>query len=332
MSNLNESHPPKQPEVAASPENSRREAAIAPLFYQPERLQLVIEAACHFHPEISPQFICPECGNSFCLDCAGLIGTSRACECRLCGALCRSYPEVRTQALALLDQNSNFGKNDLLFAVRYTRGVQLAPIICFTILLTFQFFGVTLLLAIAILFRYSSFIIKDVANGNSVGADSFDFSSLLTDFINPIVVGAGTVLITFGPLLLITKYLPFLNIFAPLALCWAIIYYPVALSIAGITNSFTAVINPLLGITTIKQLGKVYWQCFGYYLLLMGPIIWINIYILAYDEIISSSVILFALAAVSGVPLFCINMLVAALLGRVLFKCADCLGLAIKPK
>lgn len=51
--------------------------------------------------------------------------------------------------------------------------------------------------------------------------------------------------------------LPFL-ILAGLAFLWGIFYFPVACAVAGYTRSFTAVVNPAVGLDTIKHLGFEY--------------------------------------------------------------------------
>lgn len=43
-----------------------------------------------------------------------------------------------------------------------------------------------------------------------------------------------------------------------LALCWGLIYFPVACSVAGYSRSFLAVINPMVGIDTIRRMGVTY--------------------------------------------------------------------------
>ena len=50
----------------------------------------------------------------------------------------------------------------------------------------------------------------------------------------------------------------FVLIFALLALLWGIVYFPAACAVAGYTRSFVAVLNPLVGLDTIKRLGFNY--------------------------------------------------------------------------
>jgi len=56
----------------------------------------------------------------------------------------------------------------------------------------------------------------------------------------------------------------FLNLAAPLVIVgaifflWGVFYFPAACSVAGYTRSFTATVNPFVGLDTIKRLGGAY--------------------------------------------------------------------------
>lgn len=59
-----------------------------------------------------------------------------------------------------------------------------------------------------------------------------------------------------------------------LALMWGIFYFPAACAVAGYTRSFTATINPFVGLDTIKRLGFDYVKIFLMYLtIITGSII-----------------------------------------------------------
>ena len=134
-------------------------------------------------------------------------------------------------------------------------------------------------------------------------------------------------------LLLFLKYLQGSIIFVGLMLLslgWAIFYYPMALAVAGYTQSFGSVINPTVGIDTIRRMGLTYFKAFGMVLLV---------------QIVS--VILGGIVAVITAPLalpffgnlpamfidgsltFYFNLVIACVLGLSLFKCADRLGIEV---
>ena len=114
------------------------------------------------------------------------------------------------------------------------------------------------------------------------------------------------------------------------AIVWGIFYYPMALAVAGYTQSFGSVINPLVGLDTIKRMGGTYFKAFGMVLLLqfVGGIIGIIVAIILSP---------FALPFVGNLPAmfvdgsltFYFNLVIACLLGLSLFKCADRLGIDV---
>ncbi len=114
------------------------------------------------------------------------------------------------------------------------------------------------------------------------------------------------------------------------AIIWGIFYYPMALAVAGYTQAFGSVINPLVGLDTIKRMGLTYFKAFGLVLLvqIVGGITGIVVAIILSP---------FALPFVGNLPAmfvdgsltFYFNLVIACLLGLSLFKCADRLGIDV---
>ncbi|HEV7397766.1 MAG TPA: B-box zinc finger protein [Pyrinomonadaceae bacterium] len=112
---------------------------------------------------------------------------------------------------------------------------------------------------------------------------------------------------------------------------WGIFYGPMALCVAGYTEHFGSVINPLVGLDTIKRMGGTYFKAFGMVLLLqiVGMIISIIVAIITAP---------FALPFVGNLPAnfidgaitFYFNLVIACVLGLSLHKCADRLGIDLK--
>ena len=115
-----------------------------------------------------------------------------------------------------------------------------------------------------------------------------------------------------------------------LAIGWGIFYYPMALAVAGYTQTFSSVINPLVGLDTIKRMGTTYFKAFGLVLMvqIVGGIIGIIVAIILSP---------FALPFVGNLPAmfvdgsltFYFNLVIACVLGLSLFKCADRLGIDV---
>src|SRR5207237_9474655 len=48
-----------------------------------------------------------------------------------------------------------------------------------------------------------------------------------------------------------------------IGVAWAIFYYPMALAVAGYTQSVGAVINSMIALDTIRRVGVTYFKAFG---------------------------------------------------------------------
>lgn len=115
-----------------------------------------------------------------------------------------------------------------------------------------------------------------------------------------------------------------------LSLGWAIFYYPMALAVAGYTQSFGSVINPLVGLDTIRRMGLTYFKAFGMVLV-------VQVVGLILAVIVAVITAPFALPFFGNLPAtfidgsltFYFNLVVACVLGLSLFKCADRLGIAV---
>jgi hypothetical protein len=126
----------------------------------------------------------------------------------------------------------------------------------------------------------------------------------------------------------------FLNLAAPLvvlaaiAFLWGLFYFPAACTVAGYTKSFTAAINPLVGLDTIKRLGFDYVK-----LLFMGLLILIGWVIIG--GILGVIFSAFNMPGVGNVPAkavgslfgFYFSVVFSCLIGFILFKSAERLKL-----
>jgi hypothetical protein len=115
-----------------------------------------------------------------------------------------------------------------------------------------------------------------------------------------------------------------------IGVAWAIFYYPMALAVAGYTQSFGAVINPMVGIDTIRRMGGTYFKAFGMVLL-------VQVVGLVVGTVISVVTSPFALPFFGNLPAtfiggtftFYFNLVISCLLGLSLFKCGDRLGISV---
>ena len=115
-----------------------------------------------------------------------------------------------------------------------------------------------------------------------------------------------------------------------LCLGWAFFYYPMALTVAGYTQSFGSVINPLVGLDTIRRMGLTYFKAFG-------MVVVVQVVALIASVIISFVTSPFNLPFVGNLPAnfingtatFYFNLVIACVLGLSLYKCADRLGINV---
>ena len=138
------------------------------------------------------------------------------------------------------------------------------------------------------------------------------------------------------PTSMVRQFLPYLGagIFVVLllviGLAWAVFYYPMALTVAGYTQSFWSVVNPLVGVDTIRRMGSTYFKAFGMVLLLQFVVAVVT----GVVTIVTSP---FSLPFMGNLPAhflngsvtFYFNLVIACLLGLSLYKCADRLGISV---
>jgi hypothetical protein len=115
-----------------------------------------------------------------------------------------------------------------------------------------------------------------------------------------------------------------------LSLVWAIFYYPMALTVAGYTQSFSSVVNPLVGLDTIRRMRSTYLKAFGMVLLIQIVAFMVS----AIVSIITSPLTLpffgnLPANFINGSTTFYFNLVIACLLGLSLYKCADRLGIDV---
>lgn len=115
-----------------------------------------------------------------------------------------------------------------------------------------------------------------------------------------------------------------------LFLGWGLFYYPMALTVAGYTQTFGSVINPLVGLDTIRRMGATYFKAFG-------MVIVVQVVAFVVGVIVSIITSPFALPFTGNLVgnfinaqfTFYFNLVIACVLGLSLFKCADRLGINV---
>ena len=321
--------------------------------FTPEMVASIVNARCQYHPDISPDYMCAACRTHFCRDCTKVIGVGAGSICALCGSLCLPYEEVRQKITQLADRRSRFGWHDLKLALRYPFQqpvtLSITAVIygaCHVLLpyLAAPGYGYLLagigllpvLVANAVMFGFMTAAIDHIAAGRLSYKHVFDLTSLLADLQETLSLSTAILLVTTGPLLLSWRFASNHPPVVILALCWLLCYYPLAVLVAGDTQRFATTINPLTGLKAISRIGGNYWKLFLIYLGLIGltgvigvatlmvmiphnlltglGVIWLPVI---------SLLIFLPLSIGLGLLIFYLNIVIACLIGRTLFKSAD---------
>src|SRR6185436_15508854 len=115
-----------------------------------------------------------------------------------------------------------------------------------------------------------------------------------------------------------------------LGIAWGIFYYPMALTVAGYTQSFLSVLNPLVGLDTIRRMRSTYFKAFGMVLLIQFAALVVGV-IVAFITSPLTLPFIGNLPAnfINGSITFYFNLVVACVLCLSLYKCADRLGINV---
>ena len=111
---------------------------------------------------------------------------------------------------------------------------------------------------------------------------------------------------------------------------WGLFYSPMALTVAGYTQSLGSVLNPLVGLDTIRRMGVTYFK--GFAMVVVVQIV--SLIVAVIISIVTSPFTLPFMGNIVGNFInasftFYFNLVIACILGLSLFKCADRLGIAV---
>lgn len=289
--------------------------------------------------------ICPLCG-----DMCDKIGAAK-------------QSENRQNIAAEMGNPNNLDISDFFHAFKYpfedSGFLKVAFVYALMLIIgNFAFGTVMQISAYVLLFACTAMAIKNLAQGRVNDTFLPDFSSFSPmDFIRPIFLGIGVIAVTMFPLVIwlfyasavLAKLVGVLLVaaMAPgqfrlddltstlgasvllgliMSIGWAFIYYPIAMAIAGYTESFVAVINPIVGLRTISNMGVVYVKAFFFYCLTHV----VQLFALIGSFILGIFIGPIALLLLFGMVVFYFNMVNASIFGLALYKCADKLGIEIQ--
>jgi hypothetical protein len=367
---------------------------------------------CQNHPEATPEYVCRMCSAVFCEDCP-TFARERVPICPLCGDLCHKYREVTERVERAKLQSSGFGVEDFVRAIRYPFQHKIALLsgaLIYAVLLLAGTRGV--LAASTVMFGCISHVICHVAWGrfNRSFMPDFGSFSIVDDFLSPVCLGFGIMVVTWGPVIVLILALMFgaiggghseaanqtaqanapdmsvlldpnadpkrleeennklqqlrpgaqiareaekskeeasdpagvlaqvmpymrgttIGLLLVLFILWGVFYHPMALAVAGYTQSLGAVLNPLIGLDTIRRMGTTYFKAFAMVLVVQV----ISLVVGAIITVVTAPLALPFMGNMVGnfvdaTFTFYLNLVIACILGLSLFKCADRLDIAV---
>ncbi|MEW6733357.1 MAG: hypothetical protein AB1489_18665 [Acidobacteriota bacterium] len=326
---------------------------------------------CYFHPLLAPDYICRACGTSFCHSCTRFVGTSTLGICQLCGEPCDTYTQVQQRAERSADQQSGFGLSEFGLAISYPLKNMIALLVAASFYALLSAVGrVGSLIAYTLLFGSTSLVINQVAVGKMTGELIPDLSDIRESSVNAVRLGLGVASITLGPYLIVYFFLiekllgnsslgmlvaetllgmlptdmpigvqffseggSLYTVLALLTGAWLFLYAPMALLVAGYTQDLRAIINPLVGLDTMRRMGPVYLKVFLMCLSLLAIYSILSMVIeraaflsgLSFFPIFGGIIV----STFHGMVIFYLSLVCACLLGRALFKCAHRLNIEI---
>jgi len=115
-----------------------------------------------------------------------------------------------------------------------------------------------------------------------------------------------------------------------LGIVWGVFYYPMALTVAGYTQSFLSVLNPLVGLDTIRRMRSTYFKAFGMVILIQVAAFIVGGTVAFITSPLTLPFVGNLLANfINGSITFYFNLVIACVLGLSLYKCADRLGINV---
>jgi hypothetical protein len=115
-----------------------------------------------------------------------------------------------------------------------------------------------------------------------------------------------------------------------MGLAWGLFYYPMALTVAGYTQSFSSVVNPLVGLDTIRRMRSTYFKAFGMVLIIQFAAFIVGGIVAFITSPLTLPFVGNLLAnVINGSITFYFNLVIACVLGLSLYKCADRLEIAV---
>jgi hypothetical protein len=315
---------------------------------------------CRNHPELRPRFVCRACSAAVCAGCARMVRGIPLCP--FCGQFCSRFDDVERAEARAADRRSGFGFGDIAASALFpwtdparfvvaTVWVLCAAYVAIAaalfLALPFMYAPdrpallvppLALLLApVALQFTYMAHVIRSAAEG-----DLDDLAPDLTESLATGLVGAAWLVavaaaVSLGPATLVGYAAiangPSSRVATFAAVAWAVAYAPAATMVAGYTRSAAATANPFMGLSTVRRMGGCYAAAAVTAVMLfaieVGAIGATAVAVVRSGLVALPPVGGLVLALPVAIPGFYLNLVIAGVLGRALYKSGSRLAIPL---
>jgi len=307
---------------------------------KPEAEAAILKSKCQNHPQLIPVCVCVECETPLCRNCVKSVGVLTAFVCETCKSHCLPFKDVLEKVNLLIDKRSGFGSRDTKMALLFPLqeifvflllsglyGVSLYGIVSFSPtgqgILSGIFGLMFAFCCTSIMFGCVSRIIEHVDQGRTEQRDVLEITSLLSNLPDVITQGFGLLFaISWPGLVAASMGFSSTAVFA-IFICWAFVYYPLALGAMTLSHGVFAPVNPIRGLQVLAEMGTNSLLFLGRYLATI--IVSVGLILILFLIAAKAGVGVFS-AAVLAIPIGIIvsyaNAVIAFTMGRCFFKAA----------
>jgi hypothetical protein len=268
------------------------------------------------------------------------VGVLTAFVCETCKSHCLPFKDVLEKVNLLIDKRSGFGFHDIKMALGFPLqemfvflllsgiyGLSLYAVISFSPsgpgILSAVFGLLFAFVCTSIMFGCVSRIIEHVDQGRTEQKDVMDITSLLSNLPDVMTQGFGLLFAVSWPGLVAASMGFSSTVVLAILICWAFVYYPLAMGAMTLSHGVFAPVNPIRGLQVLAEMGTNALLFLGWYF--VTAIVSVGLISVMFLIAGATGVGVFA-ATVLAVPIGIIvsyaNAVIAFTLGRCFFKAA----------
>ena len=306
---------------------------------KPELEAAILKSVCQNHAPLIPICVCTECEAPLCRNCAKSVGVmTTAFVCETCKSHCLPFKDVLEKVKLLIDKRSGLGIQDIKMAIEFPiqepfvflllagiYGVSLYTVMTFSPTGAGMLSGISGILfafvTTSIMFGCVSRIIDHVDQGRTTQKDVLDITSLISNLVDVMTQGFGLMFAISWPGLVAASIGFSLNTVLIVFVCWAFLYYPLALGAITLSHGVFAPVNPLRGLQVLAEMGTNALAFLGGYFVTV--ILSVFLILLMFGLSVAAKVGVLTpmvLAAPIGIIIAYANAIIAFMLGRCFFK------------